>query len=298
MMVHLATPPDPDTSTPVVVCPPGTVDTHLHLFGPLDRYPLIPSPPYLTGDALPESGIAMHDKLGVDYGVLVSGGAYGRSCDYLLHVLDNWGDHFRAVAVPPADPTDAELDRLARAGVRGIRFTGDSAGTHVAHIEPELAARAFELGWHVQFVAQPGELESHADRLLALPNDLVLDHFGGVKVELGIDQPAVRLLLAMLDTGRVWVKLSGPMYSSRLEFPYADVGPLARLLVREAPERLLWGTDWPHLHMGERRMPNDAELLDLMLDWAPDERVRNRILSDNPRELYGFPTGSRRTDGG
>jgi 2-pyrone-4,6-dicarboxylate lactonase len=288
-MVHVASPPGPNTRQPSLVCPPGTVDTHFHLFGPLRQFPLIPESPYSTGDALPQSCIAMHEALGVDYGVFVSGGGYGRNTEYLVSVLESTHGRFRGVAVPPTDPTASELDRMDAAGVRGIRFASDSTGSHVAGIEPDLARRVYDRGWHVEFIARPGEFEQYVDRLVALPNDLVIDHFGCVAAERGVNQPAVRALLKLLDTGRVWVKMSGPMYGSRLDFPYADMQPIADALVRHAPDRLLWGTDWPHLHTPAKAMPNDADLLDLMLDWVPDEASRNRILSDNPRQLYGFP---------
>ncbi|MCU1420418.1 MAG: amidohydrolase [Microbacteriaceae bacterium] len=297
-MTHTATPPRRDTGRPSFSPPRGSVDAHVHLIGPQSRYPLIPSPPYLSADALPEDCIAMHAALGIDYGVVVSAGAYGRGMEHLLHVLETWPEHFRGVAVLAADTAGAELLRLDRAGVRGIRFVGDSAGDHVSHIEPGLAERAHDLGWHVQFIAQRGELETHAERLLALPNDLVLDHFGGLDAARGTDQPALRTLLDLLDTGRVWVKLSGPMYASAAEFPYDGVTELARALVRHRPDRLVWGSDWPHLHMGDRLMPDDAALLDLLPDWVPDAAARDAILGANARALYGFPDPLTPTDPG
>ncbi len=297
MTGQLAPPPDPDTATPTVLAPPGAVDAHLHLFGPAERFPFIDNPPYRTGDALAESCLAMHRALGIDHGVIVSGGAYGRNHDQLRYVLERYPEHFRGVIVPPPALPDGELAELDRLGVRGIRFVGDSAGAHVAHIEPAVAEQVFEYGWHVQAVLQAGELDSHASRLLALPNDLVLDHFAGIEAAAGLDQPAVRLLLRLLETGRVWVKLSGPNYCSREPLPWPAVTPLARLLVRAAPERLVWGTDWPHLHMGAHRMPNDAELLDLLADWVPEPGQRDRILGANARQLYRIPEPVRRTPG-
>jgi predicted TIM-barrel fold metal-dependent hydrolase len=287
-MAHVATPPDPHPRKPRLVCPPGAVDSHLHLFGPAARFPFVPDAPYATGDALPETCIAMHDVLGIAHGVIVSGGAFGRNSDHLLDTLARFPDRFRGVAVPPRHLSASEIARMHKLGVRGIRFVSDAGGKHVAHIEPETARAVFAQGWHVQFIAQGVNLLDHAERLLALPNDIVIDHFGCVPAELGADQPAFRTLLKMLETGRVWVKLSGPMYCSKLAFPYPDVQPLAEALVRHAPERLVWGTDWPHLHMYERAMPNDGDLIDLLLGWVPDEAVRNRILAGNPRRLYGI----------
>lgn len=295
-MTHLAAPPDPHTTPPRLFCPPGSVDAHLHLFGPQSVFPLIADPPYLTGDALPESCMEMHHALGIDHGVVVSGGAYGRDTSHLISVLERWPQHFRGVAVLPEIVDDEELMRLNAAGVRGIRFVGDSGGHHVAHIEPYAASQVAELGWHVQFVAQPGELETHAERLRRLPTALVLDHFGGLDARRGTTQPGFKALLELLDTGRAWVKFSGPMYCTTSELPYPEVVPLAHALLAHAPERIVWGSDWPHLHMGGRSMPNDAALLDLLLEWVPDQPARDRVLGQNARELYGFPEPGRTAD--
>ena len=147
----------------------------------------------------------------------------------------------------------------------------------------------------MQFYPHRTDLLEYADPLLALPNTIVLDHFGSVPAAGGIDQPAFKLLLKMLDTGRVWVKLSGPMRCSAEEPPYASVTTLAQALVRHAPERLVWGSDWPHVNLDGRTMPNDGDLFDVLSEWIPDEATRTRILVDNPCELYGFPPLPGRT---
>jgi predicted TIM-barrel fold metal-dependent hydrolase len=125
-----------------------------------------------------------------------------------------------------------------------------------------------------------------ADRLLALPNPVVLDHFSAFDPRLGLDQPAFRTTLRMLETGRVWLKMSGPMRCSDGDFPYVEMTPYAKALVKHAPERLVWGSDWPHVQMNGRRMPNDGDLLDLFAEWVPDQATRARILSGNPSTLY------------
>lgn len=286
-------PPDPNPRTPRLKAPPGAIDAHLHLFGPRERWPLVPETAYDTGDALPETLLALHRVLGLSGGVLVSGGAYGRDPRHLVHVLERFPGYFRGVIVPPDSMADGDIAALGRLGVRGVRFSGHHRGTHLAPILPDLARQIADHGWHVQFYAGTGALADSADRLLALPNTIVVDHFGTIDPERGLDQPAFRALLRMLDTGRVWAKLSGPMRCSRQPPPYADMLPFAHALVRHAPERLVWGTDWPHIAMFDEVMPNDGALLDLLLDQVPDEAVRTRILVDNPRALYGFgPVGT------
>ena len=287
-MTHHAAPPDPAPTRPVLQCPAGAVDSHFHLFGPAAEFPFIADPPYLTDDALPETLLANHRTLGIDHGVIVMGGAYGRDARQLLDVLRRYPSRFRGVVVPRDDVTPAAIAHMHAAGVRGVRFASDAAGPHVAHILPQVAALVADQGWHVQFLPSGTNLPDHAERLMALPNPVVIDHFGGVDTRLGLDQPAFRTLLRMMESGRVWAKLSGPMYCCRGEFPYADIMPFAHALVRHAPDRLVWGSDWPHLHMDGRSMPNDGRLLDLLLDWVPDPALRDAVLVTNPTRLYGF----------
>jgi predicted TIM-barrel fold metal-dependent hydrolase len=140
----------------------------------------------------------------------------------------------------------------------------------------------------VQFYPDGTDIVEYADRLLALPNNIVLDHFASIPAAGGVDQPAVKAVLRMLDTGRVWLKLSGPMRCTLGDFPYAPVTALAQAFVKHAPQRMLWGSDWPHVNLNDRKMPNDGDLLDLLAEWVPDETLRNRILVQNANELYGF----------
>lgn len=293
-MPQVTKPPDPNTKAPALKCPPGAIDSHFHLFGPKDRYPLDPHSVYDTADALPETLIAMHRVMGLSGGVIVSGGGYGRNATHLLDTLARFPDYFRGVAVPPDELSPDEIELMHNRGVRGVRFFSHPRGHHLAPILPKLAADIYKKGWHVQFYSHAGGIVDAAERLLALPNDIVLDHFGTIVAGEGLNQPSFQTILRMLDTGRTWVKLSGPMRCSKLEPPYADMTPFARKLVAHAPERLVWGTDWPHPNMNDQTMPNDGDLLDMMLDWAPNKAVRNRILVENPRRLYDFaPFDSR-----
>ena len=280
--------PDPSPRPPRFRCPPGTTDTHIHLFGPADRYPFDPSTYYISADALPETNIALQDTLGISRAVIISGGGYGRNTLHLADTLARFPDRYRGVALVPDEIASAEIGRLDKLGVRGVRFMSGSRGGVLPTISETLAARVAEHGWHVQFYPHGADIADFADRLLALPNTIVLDHFASVSAGKGVDQPAMKTLFRMLDTGRVWIKLSGPMRCMPGDFPYAAVTPLARALVAHAPERLVWGTDWPHVNMDGRGMPNDGDLVDLIPEWITDAGDRQRILVDNPCSLYGF----------
>lgn len=280
--------PDPNPKKPKLKAPSGACDTHIHLFGPAAKYPFAHDSPYTSRDQLPETLFALQDTLGLSTAVVVSPGGYSRSYTMLTDVLEQYPDRLRGVALLPDDTPSAEFARLGKLGVKGLRMISAKRGGHLPHYNREIAARAIEHGWHVQFYPHGTDIVDYADKLLALPNDIVLDHFASIPAAGGVDQPAVKAVLRMLDTGRVWLKLSGPMRCTPGNFPYAAVTPLAKLFVKHAPERMVWGTDWPHVNMDGRDMPNDGDLLDLMLEWVPDEAVRNRILADNAKKLYGF----------
>jgi predicted TIM-barrel fold metal-dependent hydrolase len=289
-MAILTRGPDSHPRVPQFKCPPGAVDTHMHLFGPAARYPFDPTTYYISADALPETHIALQETLGLSHAILVSGGGYGRNTSHLVDTLTRFPDRYRGVALVPDDISDAEIERLTKLGVRGIRFMSASRGGVLPTICEATAARAAAHGWHVQFYPHGADIDDFADRLLALPNAIVLDHFASVKAVRGVDQPAMATLKRMLDSGRVWIKLSGPMRCVDGDFPYAAVTPIARALVAHAPERLLWGSDWPHLNMDGRGMPNDGDLVDQIPQWIEAEADRRKILVDNPRALYGFAT--------
>ncbi len=287
-MAILTAAPDPHPRTPKLKAPPGACDAHIHLIGPAAKYPFAPDTPYTSREASPEAFIDVQNTLGLATAVIVSPGAYGRDYTLLADVLAKYPRRFRGIALVKPDVADSELARLAALGVRGVRMMSAKRGQHVPNLEPAVAARIREHGWHIQFYPHGADIVDYADRLLALRNDIVLDHFASIPAEGGIDQPAMTTLLRMLDSGRVWVKLSGPMRCTKQNLPYPSVTPLARALVKHAPEQLVWGSDWPHVNLDGREMPNDGDLIDVLLDWVPDEATRNRILTDNANRLYGF----------
>jgi D-galactarolactone isomerase len=199
------------------------------------------------------------------------------------------GEAARAVVVVDQSADEDELEALTRDGARGIRFHMFRAGVLPWDILGEMAARVHAFGWHVQLQCNGRELPEREPLLRRLPGTLVIDHIGRFHDPVPPDHPAFRGLLGLLETGRVWIKLSAP-YESSLSGPphYEDVGVLARALVKAAPERMLWATNWPHPGRSDPQERDDAAALDHLLDWAPDDATRDRILTENPAALYGF----------
>ncbi len=288
-MIVMSNPPDATPKRPRLVAPPGACDCHVHLFGPADNYPWAPDALYHAADATPADLIALQDRLGLSRAVLVQPTALGRDNSLLLDALAAYPDRFRGVAVPSDDVTDRELDRMHDLGVRGVRFLArrEFSGDGVRALDAKFVARIAERGWHAQVYVAGELLTELRPALEALPCGVVIDHMGGLAADRGVAHPAFASLLDMLDGGRTWVKLSGPMrISKRDRMPYGDTHAFARALTARRPDRCLWGSDWPHIHYNDGVMPNDADLLDLLLDWVPDAAVRNRILAVNPAKLY------------
>ncbi|WP_434776250.1 amidohydrolase family protein [Pseudomonas oryzihabitans] len=281
-----ATPFSGIQTAPTLKAPAGSVDCHMHLYD--DRYPAAPGAKLLPPNASLDDYRQLQALLGLQRLVIVTPSTYGTNNGCLLDGLARCGGQARGVAVINRTITDAELQKLHQAGVRGIRFNLSYGGADLTHLEP-LAARVNELGWNVQVVAPGNQLVDLESRLQRLPARLVIDHLGHVPQPEGVQSAAFAVLGRLLDGERTWVKLSGPYIRSRSGPPdYADVGAVARELVRRHPERLLWGSDWPHPTVAAGHKPDDGRIFDLLADWAPDERVRTAILRDNPVSLYGF----------
>ena len=284
-------PYDPEPRRPRLEAPPGACDCHAHVFGPASRHPYSPKRGYTPPDAPFEAYRRMHEVLGIERGVLTQPSVYGTDNRAMLDAVARDPGQLRAVAAVDADVTEDELRRLDEAGVRGIRINlVDPGGMPFASLGEfeRFAGRLADLGWHVEFLVQVHEIPDLAERLRRLPTDAVVGHLGYMRTSEGLDHPAFRRFLEYVAEGRCWVKLSGAYrITTGSHAPYPDVAPFARALVAARPDRMLWGTDWPH-PICKVPMPNDADLLDLLLDWAPDEAIRRRILVDNPARLYGF----------
>ena len=269
--------------------PPGTCDAHIHVIGPYDRFPLHPDRSYTTPEApMPEYREFMR-VLGIDRVVVVQPGAHGCNNDLILDAIAQVGEAARGVAVVPPDVTDAELDRLHAGGVRGMRLvTPNRGGVGPQHAE-FLAKRVARLGMHLQFLLTgPQMVQDLAPMLASLPVPVVIDSFGRTRPENGVDHPGFQALLRLMEGGNCWVKFNSVERRSRLGPPYADITPLAKAMIGARPDRIVWGTDWPHVMAFDHPIPNDADLLEWIMEMDIDDATRRAILIDNPVHLYGF----------
>ncbi|XAH25171.1 amidohydrolase family protein [Xylophilus sp. GW821-FHT01B05] len=287
-MPTLTPAPDGRPRKPAFLLPPGAIDSHFHAFGPPEKYPFHPQSKYTSERSSIDEYFHLQTALGLSRGVFVSGGGYGPDFRYLADTLRIHSDRLRGVALLPENVSTADLKQLDSTGVRGARFASPAHGGVMPVFSKKVARLVADFNWHIQYYPHASDFIDMIPKLMDLPNIIVLDHFASIPAAGGVGQPAFKMLLKMLDTGRVWVKLSGPMRCTEKEPPYRDLTPIARALVAHAPDRLVWGSDWPHVNMNGRTMPNDGDLLDELADWIPDENQRNKVLVENPSRLYGF----------
>jgi predicted TIM-barrel fold metal-dependent hydrolase len=271
---------------PKIKAPPLSCDSHFHIFGPYDKFPLDAGRHYTPPPALVSDYLAMADIVGLQRMVIVQPSPYGTDNRATLDAVVQFGPH-RAVAVVVIDDgfDDITLRRIHDQGARGIRLNLVSGNGTPADQLNTLARRVAPLGWHIQFYVEGERLAELAPVLAKLPVDVVIDHIGGVPAALGTEHPQFQALLRLLDSGRAWVKTCSYRGSSA-GAPWSDVAPNVRALVAHAPERCVWGTDWPHPGMDP--IPDAGKLLDQFNEWVPDAGLRQRILVDNPARLYGF----------
>ncbi|MEM7024860.1 MAG: amidohydrolase family protein [Pseudomonadota bacterium] len=279
---------DPAPHAPMERAPAGGVDCHLHVFGPLSSYPLDDERSYTPGEASLEDYAVLQRRLGLERMVIVQPSVYGTDNQCTYDALVQMGDSARAIAVLPPDVDEEELAHLHRAGFRGVRFNLITGGGHPLEAVDELVPKIAPLGWHVQFFMGDQVLLDRHAWLAALPVPLVFDHFGPLQpAPAGPEQPAMHALLNLLERGNSWVKISGAYRIDHGVAPWPGAKPLALRLLEEFPERLVWGTDWPH-PMPPGAMPNDGDLLDALWDWCQDDALYERVLVENPARLYGF----------
>lgn len=276
-----------ENKRPRLVAPPGACDTHMHIYEA--RFKLAPTAAFKPPVAPTADYLAMRSRIGVARTVVVQPSAYGADNTCTLEAMAAMGTSARGIAVVEPGVADAELERLTNAGMRGIRYFMLPGGILPWESLETMAARVGAFGWHVQLQLDGRLLPEKEPLLKRLKGTLVIDHNGKFLEPVGVDHPSFKCLLRLLENGRTWVKLSAPYETSKKGPPlYPDVGALAKALVKAAPERCVWATNWPHPSVPAAQRPDDADLLDLLLDWAPDEKTRNMILAGNPAKLYGF----------
>lgn len=295
-VLPVALPFDPNPRPPRRPLPRGACDTHFHVFGPPDRFPFAASRRYEPAAGAIEHYWAMQRITGLELGVVVQPSAHGLDHRAMLDAMARSGGRLKGVITLDPALDDAALERLAALGVVGARFSlmSDRPGDR-AQIEAAVP-RLMRLGWSLDLHIEAEHLVAEAEFIRALPTVTVIDHMGRPEPHLGLDQRAFRLVLDLLDDPRFWVKVSALDKVSEVPdanppdgIPFKDTIPFAQAVIAKAPDRVIWGTDWPHgntFTMG--RVPNEGALLDLLAGIAPDETVRHRILADNPRRLYGF----------
>ena len=283
--------------------PAGACDCHVHVFGDPKQYPFFAGRTYSPETASVEQLRQLLSSLRLERVVIVQPSVYGTDNSCTLDGMRALGERSRGVAVIDDKTTDAQLDAMGKAGIRGIRLNLATAGI----TDPAVArqrfqnavARAQKRGWHIQFNTQPSIIDALNDMFLASPVPIVIDHFGGATGKGGVQQPGFGALVGLVKSGKAYVKISGGADLVSTQSDLADVAPLARALVAANPQRILWGTNWPH--PGSNPVPgrkptdlavhvqvDDGMVLNLLPAWVPDAATRRLILVDNPARLYGW----------
>jgi predicted TIM-barrel fold metal-dependent hydrolase len=282
--------PDPNTKKPNFRPPPLACDAHCHIFGPASKFPYAPDASYHPPDAPFEALQRLHGILGIERAVIVHASCHGSDMRVTLDGIARSNGRYRGTAIIDESYGDREFKKMQDGGIRGVRFN------FVKHLggRPDMAffqrtvARVKEMGWHLILHLDATDLVEFDAMFKKIPVPMVIDHMGRVKAADGLDQPPFKVLLEWMKNERFWVKVCGPERVSSMGPPFTDAVPFARKLIEAAPERILWGTDWPHPNVG-RHMPNDGALMDLFAQMAPTPELQKKILVDNPARLYGFP---------
>ena len=283
--------------------PAGACDCHTHIHGDPEKFPFFPGRVYTPETALPEEMAALHKALHIQRVVIVTPSVYGTDNSATLYGMKARGADARGVAVIDEKTPESELDAMGQAGVRGIRLNLATAGVR----DPSVGRQRFETAaervksrnWHIQIFTNLAMISAIKDLVAASPVPVAFDHFGGAKAELGVQQPGFADLVELVGSGKAYVKISGAYRASKLAPDYTDVVPLAQALIAANPDRVVWGTDWPHPSgfTPPGRKPtdvtpmlqiDDGRLLNQLVVWAPDPAIRKQILVTNPARLYGF----------
>jgi 2-pyrone-4,6-dicarboxylate lactonase len=278
----------PNPSKPRFKAPPGAVDAHCHVFGPADVFPYAPERKYTPCDAPKEKLFALRDFLGLSRNVIVQATCHGSDNSALVDALRAASGRARGIATVKPDVGEDELERLDAAGVRGVRFNFVKRLVDATPRENyrRIAEKIGALGWHIVVYFEADELESLTPFLTSLPATIVVDHMGRPDIAKGVDHPDFQRFVQLLaDNGNIWSKVTCPERLTVQGPPYDDVVPFMRTLVERFPDRVLWGTDWPHPNM-TWIVPDDGELVDMIPRMAPSATAQQKLLIDNPNRLY------------
>jgi D-galactarolactone isomerase len=281
-----AVPNSSGTEPPKLKAPENSADCHIHIYDPRFQ-PIVTTP----SNATVQDYRRLQKRIGVTRVVIVTPRVYSTDNSVTLDAISQLGSKARGVAVIRPSVTDAELGYLDKGGIRGIRFTLSQSQpvapvVSLDMIEP-LAKRIADLGWHIQLNMVARQMVDNEAMLKRLPTPIVIDHMGKLPLPEGLDHPAYGVIQRLIDQGKTWIKISGADLNTKVGPPtYPDAAAIAKAYIETAPERLVWGTNWPHPN--QKQLPNDALLFDLLEEWVPNETTRNRILVKNPETLYGF----------
>ena len=290
-------PPDPNTRKPCFTVPANACDTHFHIFGPPELFPFLSTHEYTPPAAPLEHYLKMTEVIGMQRGVVVQPSVHGLDNSATLDAIAKSGGRFRGVARIDDKTSKSELQKLHEGGVRGVRFNllDRPRGNVKLDVLDRCVEHIAEFRWSVDLHIDTKNLLEQERRILTMPIPVVIDHMARVKPAEGLDQPAFRLLLDLLKPRHVWVKVSGAdkicntKVHSYCGLPFIEVIPFARAVIAVAPDRIIWGTDWPHSNnFVPGHTPNDGDLVDLLAAFTPDEQIRRKILVENPAMLYRF----------
>ncbi|HET7851104.1 MAG TPA: amidohydrolase family protein [Pseudolabrys sp.] len=271
---------------PAFKLPPLSCDAHCHVFGPASKFPYAPNRRYTPEDAPKEMLASLHAHLGIDRAVIVQASCHGKDNAAMLDCIASDPARYRGVAIVDDSFTDADFDRLDRGGVRGVRFNfvKHLGGAPDTGVFDRVMDRIKGRGWHVVLHLDAPDIAPLSGMIRQLPVPFVIDHMGRVPGQGGVDQPALRELLELARLENCWIKVCG---SERISMPpYAEAVPIAHAIVSANPDRVLWGTDFPHPNPTHEA--DEADLVDLVPQFAPDSSLQRRLLVDNPARLYGF----------
>lgn len=280
-------PPDPHPVKPLHALPALACDAHCHVFGPANLFPYAPDRSYTPPDAPFERLVALHDFLGLQRGVIVQASCHGSDNTAMLDAIARSNGRYRGVAIVDGTETDEQLADLDASGVRGVRFNfvAHLGGAPDLDVFDRVLERIQQLRWHVVLHLDAQDIVQYAERIARIEVPFVIDHMGRVRAEAGLDQQPFRQLLELMRNPLAWVKVCGAERVSAGKRPFEDAAAFAQTLIEAAPDRVLWGTDWPHPNLKDH-MPDDGLLVDFIPHIATTPELQQKLLVDNPMRLY------------